>query len=76
MQDEAILSALLLPVGKAKDEWDPDYPDERVRRWSMVQADTGRMHSLRFVFVIVRERTPQDPGSISVVTVIDESSHD
>lgn len=74
MSDAAIEAALLNPIGTKKDEWDPDYPQERVRRWSMVQAETGSMHRLRFVFRVLRERTPQQPGSISVVTVIDEGT--
>lgn len=74
LDDAAIESALLEPIGTKKDEWDPGYPGERIRRWSMVQALTTKWHRLRFVFRILRERTPQQPGSISVVTVIDEGT--
>lgn len=74
MDDAAIESALLEPVGTKKDEWDPDYPQERVRRWSMVQAQSGKQHKLRFVFRILRERTAQQAGSISIVTVVVEGA--
>lgn len=74
MDDAAIEGALLNPVGTKKDEWDPDDPEERVRRWSMVQTKEGSFHRLRFVFRILRERTDTEAGSIAVVTVVNEGA--
>lgn len=74
MDDAAVESALLNPIGTKKDEWDPDYPQERIRRWSMIQVEDGSMRRLRFVFRVLRERAQEEPGSISVVTVIDEGT--
>jgi hypothetical protein len=76
LDDGQIEAALVTPIGTRRDEWDPQHRSERVRRWSMVQAADGSMRRLRFVFRILRERTPELPGSIAVVTVIDEGASD
>lgn len=76
LDDAQIVAALVTPIGTKKDEWDPQHRSERVRRWSMVQASDGSRRRLRFVFRILRERTPVQPGSIAVVTVIDEGASD
>ena len=63
-----LVASIRVPNMKRRDEWDPDFPGERIRRWVRLVDGSGKLLTVRVVFIV--GTGADDRNAIEVVTLI------